>query len=180
MKFCSECGSSVSWRNPAGDDRKRYVCDNCDTIHYQNPRVITGCLPIYKDRVLLCKRAIEPKLGLWTLPAGFLENGETSVEGAVRESWEEARTNLSINKLYTLFNLPHINQLYLFYHATLTDTSFAAGPESLDVALFQEDDIPWNTLAFPVVKRTLKHYFNDRKSGEFIFRTEVINPCQAR
>ena len=175
MKFCSECGNSVTWRVPPGDDRKRHVCNSCDAIHYQNPRVITGCLPIYQDKVLLCKRAIEPQRGLWTLPAGFLENGETSAEGAIRESWEEARTNLRINSLYALFNLPHINQLYLFYHATLNEGEFSAGPESLAVALFREDEIPWNSLAFPVVERTLKHYFNDKKTGDFTFRTEVIN-----
>ena len=175
MKFCSECGKTVTWRIPSGEDRKRHVCNSCDTIHYQNPRVITGCLPIYQDKILLCKRAIEPRLGLWTSPAGFLENGETSEEGAIRESWEEARTNLRINHLYTLFNLPHVNQLYFFYHATMTDMKFSAGPESLTVALFRENEIPWDSLAFAVVERTLQYYFNDKKTGDFMFRTEVIN-----
>ena len=175
MKFCSECGNSVTWRMPVGEDRERHVCNSCDTVHYQNPHVITGCLPVYQDKILLCKRAIEPKLGLWTLPAGFLENGETSAEGAIRESWEEARTTLRINKLYALFNLPHVNKLYLFYYATLVNTDFSAGPESLDVALFKESEIPWDSLAFPAVERTLRHYFNDKKTGDFIFRTEVID-----
>ncbi|MEX1033168.1 MAG: NUDIX hydrolase [Cellvibrionaceae bacterium] len=174
MKFCSSCGAPVEQRIPEGDDRERHVCASCDTIHYVNPRIITGCLPVYEDKVLLCKRAIQPRLGLWTLPAGFMENGETTLQGALRESWEEARANIEVHDLYTLFNLPYINQVYLFYRGRLTDLDFAPGIESLEVELFTEDTIPWDELAFPVIKKTLEHYFSDRQRGHYPLRTEDI------
>lgn len=174
MKFCSNCGAPVEQRVPQGDDRERHVCAKCDTIHYSNPRIITGSLPVHADQVLLCRRAIEPRLGFWTLPAGFMENGETSLQGALRESWEEARAELEIQSLYALFNLPHINQVYMFYRGTLSNLNYGAGPESLEVALFREEDIPWDELAFPVVARTLKLYFEDRRKGHFPIHTEDI------
>lgn len=170
MKYCSECGHTVSQKIPEGDDRLRYVCDNCGAIHYQNPRLIVGTLPVYGDQVLLCRRAIEPRKGFWTLPAGFMENGETTVEGAVRESWEEARAKLSNEKLYRLFDLSYIDQVYMFYLADLVDGEFSAGPESLDVKLFNEADIPWDEIAFGVVVDTLKEFFADRKKGLFPVR----------
>ncbi|WP_339339168.1 NUDIX hydrolase [uncultured Oceanicoccus sp.] len=170
MKYCSECGHTVSQKIPKGDDRLRYVCDNCGAIHYQNPRIIVGTLPVYGDQVLLCRRAIEPRKGFWTLPAGFMENGETTVEGAVRESWEEARARLSNEKLYRLFDLSYIDQVYMFYLADLVDGEFSAGPESLDVKLFNEADIPWDEIAFGVVVDTLKEFFEDRKKGLFPVR----------
>ena len=180
MKFCSICGTSVSWVIPTGDNRERHVCDNpsCGTIHYQNPRIITGCLPIYEDKVLLCKRAIEPRYGLWTLPAGFLENGESTEQGASRESWEEAKANIAIDHLYTLFDLPHINQVYFLFKGQLVDMNFGPGEESLDVALFSEADIPWDQLAFRVVQKTLKYYFEDRKNKHFPLRSEVLAPSK--
>lgn len=143
------------------------MCDQCDTIHYQNPKIITGCLVTHHEQVLLCRRAIEPRHGLWTLPAGFMENGETVAAGALRESWEEARTNLHLHDLYTIFNLPHINQVYMIYRATLADTNFGPGPESLEVELFDEVDVPWNSLAFGTVVKTLEHYFEDRQQQHF-------------
>ena len=167
MKFCSQCGAAISERVPAGDSRKRYVCDTCDTIHYQNPRVVTGCLVTWEDQVLLCKRAIDPRAGLWTLPAGFLENGETTQEGAARETWEEARARVAVSGLYTVFNLPHISQIYMFYRAELLDGSFAVGEESTEVALFSESDIPWQELAFPVIEKTLELFFKDRSGKDF-------------
>ena len=170
MKYCSDCGHTVSQKIPKGDDRLRYVCDNCGAIHYQNPRIIVGTLPVYGDQVLLCRRAIEPRKGFWTLPAGFMENGETTVEGAVRESWEEARARLSNEKLYRLFDLSYIDQVYMFYLADLVDGEFSAGPESLDVKLFNETDIPWDEIAFGVVVDTLKEFFEDRKKGLFPVR----------
>ena len=170
MKFCSQCGNSVSTRIPEGDSYERHVCDDCGVIHYQNPKIIVGCLPVYGDQVLLCKRAIEPRLGYWTLPAGFMENGETTQQGALRETWEEAEAKPVIDDLYTLFNLPHISQVYMFYLARLSEPTFAAGDESLEVKLFNEDEIPWDNLAFPVVNETLKYYFGDRKVGEFPIR----------
>ncbi|MCW8196294.1 NUDIX hydrolase [Proteobacteria bacterium 005FR1] len=174
MKFCSSCGSQVEWRIPTGDDRERHVCGSCETIHYTNPRIITGCLPIYEDKVLLCKRAIEPRYGYWTLPAGFMENGETTAQGALRESWEEAKASIELHDLYTLFNLPYINQVYLFYRGTLNSLDFGPGVESLEVDLFKEQDIPWDELAFPVVRKTLEHYFHDRREGHYPIRTEDI------
>ncbi|TDJ23910.1 MAG: NUDIX domain-containing protein [Gammaproteobacteria bacterium] len=174
MKFCSSCGQPVVQRVPPGDDRERFVCEACGTIHYQNPKIVTGCLPIYEGRVLLCKRAIPPRAGLWTLPAGFLENGETTVEGAIRETREEARAEVSVHGLYTVFNLPHISQIYMFFRADLTNLSFSAGPESADVQLFEESQIPWDELAFPVVRDTLRHYFNDRHAGAFPVRVGDI------
>lgn len=174
MKYCPNCGSPVALRIPEGDDRKRHVCDQCDTVHYQNPRIITGCLPVYGDKVLLCRRAIEPRYGFWTLPAGFMENGETVEQGALRESWEEARARIDIDALYTLFNLPQINQVYMFYRGNLANPDFAPGTESLDVELFAEEQIPWEELAFPVVVKTLRHYFSDRKINQFPFRCEDI------
>jgi ADP-ribose pyrophosphatase YjhB (NUDIX family) len=174
VKFCSSCGQPVALRVPPGDDRERFVCDACGTIHYQNPKIVTGCLPIYEGRVLLCKRAIHPRSGLWTLPAGFLENGETTVEGAIRETREEACAEVSVHGLYTVFNLPHISQIYMFFRADLTNPNFSAGPESTDVQLFEESQIPWEELAFPVIRDTLRHYFSDRSAGDFPVRVGDI------
>ena len=177
MNYCSSCGSAVARRVPSGDNRERFVCDACGTIHYQNPKIVTGCLPIYGDQVLLCQRAIQPRQGLWTLPAGFLENGETSTEGAARETKEEACANVAIEGLYTVFNLPHISQVYMFFRASLLDLDFAPGFESTDVRLFREDEIPWQDLAFPVVRDTLEHYFRDRASGVYPVRVgDILHP----
>ncbi len=178
MNFCSSCGKPVIRRIPEGDDRERFVCDHCQTIHYQNPRIIAGCVPVHKSKVLLCKRAIEPRYGLWTLPAGFMENGETSLEAAIRETREEAIAKVSIRDIYTLFNLPHINQVYMFFLADLREPEFGAGLESLEVGLFGEHEIPWQELAFPVVARTLEHYFADRKSGHFPVRMQDMPPLR--
>ncbi|UTA46321.1 NUDIX hydrolase [Simiduia sp. 21SJ11W-1] len=174
MNFCSQCGAGVALIIPEGDNRERHVCGDCSTIHYQNPRIITGTLPVHEDKVLLCKRAIEPRYGLWTLPAGFMENGETTEQGATRETWEEASANIENLTLYTLFNLPYINQVYFFYRANLSDLNFGPGTESLEVGLFSEDEIPWEELAFPVITRTLQLYFDDRNTGHFPVRSEDI------
>ena len=174
MNFCSDCGAKVSKRVPEGDNRERYVCDDCGAIHYQNPRIITGCLATYEDKVLLAKRAIEPRSGFWTLPAGFLENGETASAGAARETMEEACAVVEIIDLYTVFSLPHISQMYCFYRATLPEPSYGVGPESTDVGLFTRDEIPWDELAFPVVRDTLDHFFNDRDRGHFEMRAKDL------
>ena len=174
MKFCSECGADVALKIPAGDNRERAVCTVCDTIHYSNPRIIAGCLPVWGQQVLLCKRAIEPRLGYWTLPAGFMENGETVPQAAGRETVEEANARVSNLHLYAVFSLPHISQVYMFYRAELDDLDFSAGEESLEVALFDEQDIPWDNLAFPVMTKTLKRYFDDRKTGLFPTTDEVV------
>jgi ADP-ribose pyrophosphatase YjhB (NUDIX family) len=175
MKFCSECGKPVELRIPEGDDRHRHVCGHCDTIHYQNPRVIVGTLPVYEDKVLLCRRAIEPRSGLWTLPAGFMENAETTAEGALRETWEEACAKPANEQLYRMYDLPHINQVYVFYRAELLVPEFACGPESLDVRLFAEHEIPWQELAFRVVTQTLQDYFADRKSRRFEVKVAALD-----
>jgi ADP-ribose pyrophosphatase YjhB (NUDIX family) len=175
MNFCSHCGSSaIEWRVPDGDNMPRFVCHACGTIHYQNPKIVVGCLPEWEDRVLLCKRAIEPRYGLWTLPAGFLENGETVVNGALRETLEEANARVEPGELYTLVSLPQINQVYMMFRARLLDLDFGPGTESLEVKLFAEADIPWETLAFRTITRTLRNYFLDRKLGALPLRISAI------
>lgn len=179
MKFCSQCGGLVTQRVPEGDNRLRFVCAQCQLIHYQNPRIVAGCLPVWGDQVLLCRRAIEPRRGYWTLPAGFMENGETMAQAAVRETLEEACARVKDLSLYTLFDLPHISQVYLFFRAELVDLDFAAGAESLEVRLFHESDIPWSELAFPTVGRTLECFFADRLQHTYPVRHEPIEALQA-
>lgn len=180
MKYCSDCGESVSRKIPEGDDHLRYVCDSCHVIHYQNPRIIVGTIPVVDEKVLLCKRAIEPRKGFWTLPAGFMENGETTREGALRETWEEARAKLLNEQLYRLFDLPYINQVYMFYLGDLVDNAYAAGPESLEVELYSEDEVPWDEIAFPVVTDVLKEYFEDRKTKTYPVRISDVDPIWQR
>lgn len=174
MKYCPACAGELSYRKPDNDDRERYICDACGEIHYQNPRIVVCSLPCYGDRVLLCKRSIEPRYGLWTLPGGFMENDETTHEAALRETREEACARIEIHGLYAYYNLPHINQVHLFYRATLLDLDFAAGEESMDVALFRHEDIPWQEIAFPAVGNTLEHYFNDLPRNEFPIRAADV------
>lgn len=174
MKYCHACGNPLSFRKPDNDDRERHVCDACGEIHYQNPHIIVCTLPCHEDKVLLCKRSIEPRYGLWTLPGGFMENAETTREGALRETLEEACARVTLHGLYTYYNLPHINQVHLFYRATLLDLDFAAGAESLEVGLFREQDIPWREIAFPAVGNTLEHYFRDLPGGVFPVRSADV------
>jgi ADP-ribose pyrophosphatase YjhB (NUDIX family) len=175
MNFCSHCGfSTLEFRVPEGDTLPRFICGRCGTIHYQNPKVVVGCLPVYDGLVLLCKRAIEPRLGLWTLPAGFLENGETLVAGAQRETAEEAAATVEVDELYTVISLPQINQVYVMFRARLPLPEFGPGPESLQVELFAEEDVPWEQLAFRTIARTLRNYFLDRKLGTFPVHVSTI------
>lgn len=167
MKYCSACGHEVDYRIPLGDNRHRYVCPSCDTVHYQNPTVVAGCVAHWGDQVLLCRRAIEPRYGLWTLPAGFMENGESSHQAAAREAWEEANAVIENIKLYGVYNLIHINQVYLMFRGGLKDGVASAGEESLEVGLFREQDVPWQKLAFPVIRETLQRYFEERRHGRF-------------
>ncbi len=175
MRFCSDCGAPVRRRVPAGDTLPRYICDACRTVHYQNPRIIAGCVAQWEDRVLLCRRAIEPRHGRWTLPAGFMENGETADAAAVRETFEEAQARVELDSLYTLFSLPHINQVYLLYRGRLLDLEFGPGPESLEVDLFREQDVPWEQLAFPTIVETLRLFFAERRRGRFGVHTGTID-----
>ncbi len=174
MKFCSSCGNAVILRIPAGDDRERFVCSSCDLIHYSNPRVIVGCVPVYAGKVLLCQRAIEPRKDYWTLPAGFMENGETSVQGAARETWEEARARVSNIDLYRVFDVPYISQVYMFYRCDLDGGVHDAGPESLATGLYAQEEVPWDRIAFPVVSQTLREYFADAATGAFPVRVSAI------
>lgn len=167
MNFCSLCSAPVMVRVPDNDHLPRHVCTRCDTIHYQNPKIVAGCIAEWGDEILLCRRAIEPKLGFWTLPAGFMENGETTLEAAARETWEEATATVTELTLYGLFNLPHIDQVYVIFRGNLVEGKAAPGQESSDVQLCTEQLIPWDLLAFPVVKEALELYFADRKRGEF-------------
>lgn len=167
MKYCSQCGEPVQLAIPAGDTRERHVCGACGTIHYQNPNVVTGTLPAWEDKVLLCRRAIAPRHGFWTLPAGFLENGESAQQGALRETLEEANARVELISLFATFNMPHISQIYMLFRARLLDLDFAPGEESLEVRLFSEQQIPWDALAFPVIGETLRLYFADRAGGHF-------------
>ncbi len=181
MNFCSHCGAGVSLRIPEGDSLPRFVCDRCQTIHYVNPKVVTGCIPVWQEKILLCRRAIEPRYGLWTLPAGFLENGETSMAGAAREALEEANAVVEDLRLYGLFNLPHIDQIYMMFRGNLRHGQAAAGAESLEVQLFAENDIPWQELAFPVVAESLRLFFADRRSGRYgIHYADVVRDAQQR
>lgn len=170
MKFCSNCGAPVARRIPPGDNRQRHVCDSCGMVHYQNPRIVAGCIPEWEGRVLLCRRGIEPRYGRWTLPAGFMENEETAVEAAARETLEEARARVEVLDLYTLFNLPHINQVYMMFRARLIDLDFAAGEETLEVGLFDVTTLPWDELAFPTIHHTLRFLLEDRSIGHFPMR----------
>jgi len=174
MKFCSDCGEQVTQKIPQGDNRPRYVCNACETIHYQNPRIIAGCIAEHDNKVLLCKRAIEPRLGLWTLPGGFMENNETTLQAAARESFEEANAKMTDLSLYCTYSIPHISQVYIMYRGILVDGYAAPGEESLETELYSQADIPWDQLAFPVMRESLKLYFNDRNTGNFQVRNGVI------
>ncbi len=168
MNYCSVCGEKVSLVVPEGDNRHRHVCTVCETIHYENPKIVTGCIAEWRDKILLCKRAIEPRHGLWTLPAGFMENEETNLQGAARETAEEANANVENMKLFCVFSIAHINQVYTMYRGDLAEGLASPGIESLEVALMTEDEIPWQNMAFQVISETLKLYYKDKKKGEFV------------
>ena len=170
--YCRHCGNAVEHRVPDdGDTRVRAVCPACQTIHYDNPLNVVGTIPVLADgRVLLCKRNIEPQLGKWTLPAGFMELHETTSQGAARETDEEAGAQFDIGPLFSLLNVPRVGQVHMYYLATLRSDQFAPGFETMEARLFNEKDIPWDELAFRTVKETLMHYFADRQRGHFDFQ----------
>lgn len=169
INYCSACGSRVSLRVPEGDRLARHVCERCGAIHYRNPRLVVGALPVWENRVLLCRRAIEPRYGKWTLPAGFMENGETIAEAAVRETHEEANARIELDEMYTVISVPQVSQVHVVYRARLLDTEFSAGEETLETRLFAEDEIPWEEIAFRTISMTLRHFFEDRRLGLFRF-----------
>ncbi|MGE5638722.1 MAG: NUDIX hydrolase [Clostridia bacterium] len=176
MKFCSYCGSQVARRVPPGDSLPRFVCDQCGIVHYQNPLLVVGAIPEHEGRILLCRRAIEPRYGYWTLPAGFMENDETAGAGALRETREEAGARIELLAPFSLVSVPRVNQVHLFYRARLLDLDFSPGEESLEVALYDEAAIPWKEIAFRTVGLTLKLWFADRAKGSFGFHAEDIAP----
>lgn len=167
IAHCRACGTPVDYRVPADDNRPRAVCPACATIHYENPLNVVGTVPVWQDQVLLCRRAIEPRLGFWTLPAGFMELGETTDEGAARETDEEAGAHIEMQGLYSVLNVVTAGQVHFFYRARLLDTVFSPGPETMEARLFHEHEIPWADLAFRTVRMTLERYFDDRKRGQF-------------
>jgi len=174
MKFCPNCAAPLARRVPPGDSLPRDVCDACGNVHYQNPKLVVGAVPEWQGRVLLCRRAIEPRYGYWTLPAGFMENGETAAEAAMRETLEEAGAHIELASPFSMISVPRVNQVHLFYRARLTDLEFKPGAESIEVALFDEAKVPWNDIAFRTVGLTLKHWFADRAQGGFGFHAEDI------
>ena len=149
MKFCSACGAGLSSKIPPGDNLPRFVCETCQVIHYINPKIVAGCIPEWEDKILLCRRAIEPRLGHWTFPAGFMEIGESTEQAAIRETMEEAHADVEITSLYAVLSLPRISQVHMVFRGMMRTAEFKPGPESLDVRLFALGDIPWDDLAFP-------------------------------
>jgi ADP-ribose pyrophosphatase YjhB (NUDIX family) len=178
MKFCSDCGAPVVLKVPLGDNLPRHVCTACDAIHYQNPKMVIGCIPEWEDRILLCRRAIEPRHGMWTVPAGFMENGETVAQAALRETLEEANARVELGEMYAVLSVPHVNQVHIFYRGRLLDLEFSPGTESLEVALFAERDIPWPEIAFRTISTTLRHYYADRRAGRYGFHAGEILPVK--
>ena len=175
MNYCSHCGARVSLKVPPGDNFPRHVCDHCGTIHYQNPKVVVGVLATWDDKILMCKRAIEPRYGCWTLPAGFMENNETCGEAAIRETLEEAGARIALGPMFTFVDLPHISQIHIIYRAQLLDLDFQPGEESLEATLMSEEQIPWDEIAFRSVSYTLKTFFEDRRRGLFDLHTTSIS-----
>jgi ADP-ribose pyrophosphatase YjhB (NUDIX family) len=171
IHFCTGCGSPTEQKTPPDDDHVRSVCTRCARVHYQNPKMVVGCIPEFNGQILLCKRDIEPQKGKWTLPAGYLENGESVQDGAVRETLEETRARVQIVAPYRLFNIVFVDQVYFMFRAAMTSSdTFGPTDESIDVRLFDEKDIPWDDIAFKVIRQTLEHYFLDRKTGDFPFK----------
>ncbi len=174
INFCATCAAPVSLRIPPGDSLPRHVCEACGAIHYRNPRLVVGALPVWEDRILLCRRAIEPRRGCWTLPSGFMENRETVAEAALRETAEEAGARIELGALYTMISVPHISQVHLVFRARLLDLDFAAGHETLEIALFDTSAIPWDEIAFRSVALTLRHFVADRERGIFGLHVESV------
>jgi ADP-ribose pyrophosphatase YjhB (NUDIX family) len=173
MKYCGQCGLPVALKTPPGDHLPRYVCEHCGTIHYQNPKLVVGCLPEWEGKVLLCRRSIEPRAGFWTLPAGFMENGETLEQAALRETREEALAEIQLLAPLACVSVPHVNQVHFMFHGRLLHGKYGIGAETLEVALFDEPHIPWKDIAFPSISYTLECFFADRHRGQFGFHSHT-------
>lgn len=178
MNYCSNCGDRMSSQIPEGDNRLRFVCDKCHIVFYSNPKMVVGAIPVWDGKILICRRAIEPSLGRWTLPAGYLENGETLAECAIRETAEEAGSRIIDLKPYAVVNLTHVNQVYFMFRARLADDRYAAGAESLEVKLVLPEDIPWEEFAFASIVKVLEKYCEDLNSGRFPFHMhDIVSQC---
>jgi ADP-ribose pyrophosphatase YjhB (NUDIX family) len=175
MNYCSHCGAAVRLQMPPGDDRPRHVCRACGTVHYRNPVMVVGCIPQWEDKILLCRRNIEPRKGKWTLPAGYLEIGETVMEGARRETLEECGAAVIALDPYMLFDIVYVNQVYLMFRARLQTPDYKATAESSEVVLMREEEIPWGEIAFRVMEKTLMRFFEDRLNGDYPFRISQIH-----
>ena len=166
MKYCSNCAKTLEWRIPESDNQYRHVCLHCDTIYYNNPKIIVGTIPVWqREQILLCQRAIEPKSGFWTLPAGFMENNETTKEGAIRETIEEANATIKIRYLHTIYDIPRVNQVYLLFLADLQNLDFHSGAETLALKLFRKKDIDWDSIAFRSIRYCLQKFFSNKETN---------------
>jgi len=176
INFCSACGSNVDQKIPEGETLLRAVCPACQTIHYQNPKILAGTIPEWENKILLCRRAIEPRVGLWTFPSGYMESGESTEDAAARETLEEAHANVNIHTLFGIFSLAHASQVYVVYRARLQNLDFKPGPESLEVQLVPLQDIPWDQLAFPVIHECLRRYVKDIQDAITQTHSAIIPP----
>ena len=177
IQYCNHCAATVIFTVPPGDSLARHVCPACGHIQYENPRLVVGCVAEWEGRILLCRRAIEPRLGYWTLPAGFMENGETTAQAAARETLEEAGARIAMDAPFAMISIAHINQVHLFYRGRMSSPDFAAGEESLEVSLYRPEDIPWADLAFRSVSLCLEYYLADRASGRYGFHEAALLPA---
>jgi ADP-ribose pyrophosphatase YjhB (NUDIX family) len=167
IQHCRVCGAATAYRVPPDDNRERATCTACGEIHYENPLNVVGTVPVWGEQVLLCRRNIEPRYGFWTLPAGFMELGESTADGAIRETVEEAGANIELQDLFTVLNVVRVGQVHFYYRARMLDQTLAPGPETIEARLFREDEIPWDELAFRTVRQTLEFYFADRRAGSY-------------
>ena len=175
IQHCRVCGAATQYRMPPDDNRDRAICSACGEVHYENPLNVVGTVPVWGDQVLLCRRNIEPRHGMWTLPAGFMELGESTADGALRETIEEAGANVQMQELFSVLNVVRVGQVHFFYRARMLDTTLNPGPESIEARLFREDEIPWDELAFRTVRQTLELFFEDRRRGQFSVHAQDIS-----
>jgi ADP-ribose pyrophosphatase YjhB (NUDIX family) len=174
IRHCRVCGAPTEYRTPPEDNRDRAICTACGTVHYENPLNVVGTVPIFEGRVLLCRRNIEPRHGFWTLPAGFMELAETTEQGAIRETVEEAGADIVLEPLFTVLNVVHVGQVHLYYRARMLSAKLDPGPETIEAQLFDEAEVPWGELAFKTVKYTLERFFEDRRTGQFLTHSADI------